>query len=187
MATTPDNRPWAPHPIPSWLIKEFTRRQKDIGINYPQSITWGDSGTWQDYKGPMTAWTRVFSNGTGKVNYNSRSARRDGFALYGGQGFEDAFGFYKNSIGNISNQTILGYDSKGSPHTLDLTTDGNLVSFPNKLIDDKRTTQKYLPAPGIISIDSVIQKERIRKVTINWKCYGFAQLEYMTPFSYAEN
>jgi len=182
MATTPDNRPWAPHPIPSWLIKEFTRRQKDIGINYPQSITWGDSGTWQDYKGPMTAWTRVFSNGTGKVNYNSRSARRDGFALYGGQGFEDAFGFYKNSIGNISNQTILGYDSKGSPHTLDLTTDGNLVSFPNKLIDDKRTTQKYLPAPGIISIDSVIQKERIRKVTINWKCYGFAQLEYMTPY-----
>jgi len=99
MATTPDNRPWAPHPIPSWLIKEFTRRQKDIGINYPQSITWGDSGTWQDYKGPMTAWTRVFSNGTGKVNYNSRSARRDGFALYGGQGFEDAFGFYKNSMG----------------------------------------------------------------------------------------
>jgi hypothetical protein len=44
------------------------------------------------------------------------------------------------------------------------------------------TTQKYLPAPGIISIDSVIQKERIRKVTINWKCYGFAQLEYMTPY-----
>ena len=184
MATTPDNRPWAPHPIPSWLIKEFTRRQNDIGFEYPVpvSINWDDNGTWQNYKGPMTAWARLFSNGTGKISYNSRSARRDGFALYGGQGFDDAFGFYKNSSGNISNQTILGYDSKGEPHTLDLTNDGNLVSFSNKLINDQRTTQKYLPAPGIVSIDSVIQKERIRKVTINWKCYGFAQLEYMTPY-----
>ena len=77
MATTPDNRPWAPHPIPSWLIKEFTRRQKDIGLEYPQSITWGDDGTWQNYKGPMTPWVRLFSNGTGKVVYNSRSPRRD--------------------------------------------------------------------------------------------------------------
>jgi hypothetical protein len=185
MATTPDNRPWAPHPIPSWLIKEFTRRQKDIGFEYPaanNTVTWTENGTWQNYKGPMTAWARLFSNGTGKISYNSRSARRDGFALYGGQGFDDAFGFYKNSSGNISNQTILGYDSKGEPHTLDLTNDGNLVSFSNKLINDQRTTQKYLPAPGIVSIDSVIQKERIRKVTINWKCYGFAQLEYMTPY-----
>ena len=33
MATTPDNRPWTPHPIPQWVIKEFIRRQKDIGIN----------------------------------------------------------------------------------------------------------------------------------------------------------
>ena len=185
MSTTPDNRPWAPHPIPSWLIKEFTRRQKDIGFEYPaanNTVTWSENGTWQNYKGPMTAWARLFSNGTGKISYNSRSARRDGFALYGGQGFDDAFGFYKNSSGNISNQTILGYDSKGEPHTLDLTNDGNLVSFSNKLINDQRTTQKYLPAPGIVSIDSVIQKERIRKVTINWKCYGFAQLEYMTPY-----
>ena len=102
--------------------------------------------------------------------------------MYGGQGFAEAFGFYNNSSGNISNQTILGYDSKGSPHTLDLTNDGNLVSFPNKLINDQRTTQKYLPAPGIVSIDAVIQKERIRKVTVNWKCYGFSQLEYMTPY-----
>lgn len=185
MSTTPDNRPWAPHPIPSWLIKEFTRRQKDIGFEYPaanNTVTWSENGTWQNYKGPMTAWARLFSNGTGKISYNSRSSRRDGFALYGGQGFDDAFGFYKNSSGNISNQTILGYDSKGEPHTLDLTNDGNLVSFSNKLINDQRTTQKYLPAPGIVSIDSVIQKERIRKVTINWKCYGFAQLEYMTPY-----
>ena len=185
MATTPDNRPWAPHPIPSWLIKEFTRRQKDIGFEYTaanNTVTWSENGTWQNYKGPMTPWVRLFSNGTGKVAYNSRSPRRDGFAMYGGQGFAEAFGFYNNSSGNISNQTILGYDSKGSPHTLDLTNDGNLVSFPNKLINDQRTTQKYLPAPGIVSIDAVIQKERIRKVTVNWKCYGFAQLEYMTPY-----
>lgn len=184
MATTPDNRPWAPHPIPSWIIKEFIRRQNDIGFEYPVpvSINWDENGNWQNYKGPMTAWARVFSNGTGKITYKSNSPRKDGFALYGGQGFDDAFGIYKNAMGNLSNQTVLGYDSKGNPHVLDLSPDGNLVSFPNKLIDEKRTVQKYLPSPGIVSIDAVIQKERIRKITVNWKCYGFAQLEYMTPY-----
>lgn len=185
MSTSRDNRPWAPHPIPPWVIKEFIRRQKDIGYEYPahpESVSWDDNGTWQNYKGPLTAWARVFSNGTGKVTYNSRSARRDGFALFGGQGFEYSFGFTKNAVGNTSNQTVLGYDSKGNPHVLDLSNDGNLVTFPNKLITDARTVQKHLPTPGIVSIDSVIQKERIRKITINWKCYGFAQLEYMTPY-----
>jgi len=175
MATTPDNRPWAPHPIPSWVIKEFTRRQKDIGINYPQSITWGDNGTWQEYKGPMTAWVRFFSNGTGKVNSKSTYPAKNGFILQGGYGFDKSYGV-------PDNKNVLGYDSEGEPHTLNVSENGNFVTFPNSLSDDKRTVQKFLPPPGIVSVESVIQKERIRKVTINWKCYGFAQLEYMTPY-----
>ena len=66
MAKTPDNRPWAPHPIPNWIIKEFTRRQNDIGFEYPINVTWDDNGSWQNYKGPLTAWVRVFSNGVGR-------------------------------------------------------------------------------------------------------------------------
>jgi predicted NAD-dependent protein-ADP-ribosyltransferase YbiA (DUF1768 family) len=175
MATTPDNRPWAPHPIPSWVIKEFTRRQKDIGFEYPVSVTWDDNGTWQNYKGPMTAWVRVFSNGTGRINDKSTYPEKSGFVLQGGYGFDKVYGI-------PDNKNVLGYDSEGEPHTLNLSSDGNLVSFPNSISNDKRTVQKFLPVPGITSIDAIIQKERIRKITVNWKCYGYAQLEYMTPY-----
>ena len=175
MAKTPDNRPWAPHPIPSWVIKEFTRRKNDIGLEYPINVTWDDNGTWQNYKGPMTAWVRVFSNGTGKVNDRNTYPEKSGFILQGGYGFD-------NSYGIPDNKNILGYDSEGEPHTLNLSPDGNLVSFPNSISNDKRTVQKFLPVPGITSIDAVVQKERIRKITVNWRCYGYAQLEYMTPY-----
>ncbi len=175
MATTPDNRPWAPHPIPSWIIKEFIRRQNDIGFEYPSSVTWGDDGTWQNYKGPLTSWVRVFSNGTGRVNEKSNYPIRNGFILQGGYGFDKTYGI-------PDNKSVLGYDSEGEAHTLDLSDNGNLVSFPNSVAPDNRTVQKFLPIPGITSIDAVIQKERIRKITVNWKCYGYAQLEYMTPY-----
>ena len=175
MAKTPDNRPWAPHPIPPWIIKEFTRRQNDIGFEYPASVTWDDNGTWQKYKGPLTAWVRVFSNGVGKVSEKSNYPEKSGFILQGGYGFDKVYGI-------PNNKNVLGYDAEGNEHTLDLSNDGNLVSFPNSVSNDKRTVQKFLPVPGITSIDAVIQKERIRKITVNWRCYGYAQLEYMTPY-----
>lgn len=181
MAKTPDNRPWAPNPIPPWIIKEFRRRQNDIGFEYPVSVTWSDDGTWQNYKGPMTAWVRVFSNGTGRVNEKSNYPEKSGFILQGGYGFDNSYGTIQTTSG-LSNKNILGYDAEGNEHTLDLSNDGNLISFPNSLSNDKRTVQKFLPVPGITSIDAVIQKERIRKITVNWKCYGYAQLEYMTPY-----
>ena len=177
MATTPDNRPWAPHPIPSWVIKEFIRRQNDIGFEYPVpvSINWDDNGNWQTYKGPMTAWARVFSNGTGRVSDKNDFPIRNGFILHGGEGFDKSYGV-------VNNRNVLGYDSEGVEHVLNLSNDGNFVSFPNSLSNENRTVQKFLPVPGITSIDAIIQKERIRKITVNWKCYGFAQLEYMTPY-----
>jgi hypothetical protein len=184
MATTPDNRPWAPHPIPSWIIKEFTRRQNDIGFEYPVpvSINWDDNGTWQNYKGPLTPWVRVFSNGTGRVNEKGDYPIRNGFVLQGGYGFDKSYGTTFGVDSALSNKNVLGYDSEGVEHTLDLSPDGNFVSFPNSISNDTRTVQKFLPVPGVVSIDAIIQKERIRKVTINWKCYGYAQLEYMTPY-----
>ena len=177
MATTPDNRPWAPHPIPSWIIKEFIRRQNDIGLDYPVpvSINWDDNGNWQNYKGPMTAWARVFSNGTGRVSGKSDFPIRNGFILHGGDGFDKSYGI-------TDNRNVLGYDSEGVEHVLNVSGDGNFVTFPNSISSENRTVQKFLPVPGITSIDAVIQKERIRKITVNWKCYGYAQLEYMTPY-----
>ena len=184
MATTPDNRPWAPNPIPDWIIKEFRRRQNDIGLEYPAaagSVTWDDDGNWQNYKGPLTPWVRVFSNGTGKADGKSNYPEKSGFILQGGYGFDKSYGTTLNGS-TLSNKNVLGYDAEGNEHTLDLLSDGNVVSFPNSLSNDKRAVQKFLPVPGITSIDAVIQKERIRKITINWKCYGYAQLEYMTPY-----
>ena len=95
MATTPDNRPWAPNPIPDWIIKEFRRRQNDIGFEYPAaagSVTWGDDGNWQNYKGPLTPWVRVFSNGTGKADGKSNYPEKSGFILQGGYGFDKSYG-----------------------------------------------------------------------------------------------
>ena len=181
MATTPDNRPWAPNPIPDWIIREFRRRQNDIGFEYPTSVTWTDGGTWENYKGPMTAWVRVFSNGIGRVDEKSNYPEKSGFILQGGYGFDNSYGTIPTTSG-LSNKNVLGYDADGNEHTLDLSNNGNLVSYPNSLSNDKRTVQKFLPVPGITSIDAIIQKERIRKITVNWKCYGYAQLEYMTPY-----
>lgn len=175
MAKTPDNRPWAPHPIPPWIIKEFQRRQNDIGFEYPTNITWDDNGNWQNYKGPMTAWVRLFSNGTGRVTTKSDYPEKSGFVLQGGAGFDKVYGI-------PDNKNVLGYDAEGQEHTLNLSENGNFVSFPNSISPDNRTVQKFLPIPGITSIDAVLQKERIRKITVNWKCYGYAQLEYMTPY-----
>ena len=161
MATTPDNRPWAPHPIPDWIIREFRRRQNDIGYDYPVapvSVTWDDNGSWQNYKGPLTAWARVFSNGTGRISTRSTYPEKQGFILQGGYGFDKAYGI-------PDNKNVLGYDAQGQEHTLDLSNNGNLVSFPNSISNDKRTVQKFLPVPGITSIDATIQKERIRKIT----------------------
>ena len=185
MAKTPDNRPWAPHPIPRWVIKEFVRRQNDIGLEYIDNsakTTWGDKGngegTWKDYKGPMVPWVRFFSNGNGLSVNNPQGIERDGFVMFQGEGFEKSYGIQDN-------KGILGYDANGNPHTLDVSSNGNTVSFPSatfKGITTQRVVQKFLPPPGIVSVDAVLQKERIRKVTVNWKCYGYAQLEYLTPY-----
>lgn len=172
-----DNRPWAPHSVPNWVIKELNRRKNDIGIVHESSYSWNENGNWQNYRGPMTSWIRLFSNGTGKTTLktNGNVGARSGFVMYGGQGFKDAYG-----VNTLDNANILGYDSEGIPHRLN--TIGNFVNYPNNQVESKKVHRKYLPPPGIISIENTIQRERLRNVTIQWRCYGFAQLEYLTPY-----
>jgi len=177
-----DNRPWVPRPIPKWLIKELTRRKNDFGIHYAKSNTaesWNDTGEWNQYKGPMTPWVRVCSNGNGQSAFlkpiiGKTSVEADGgFILYGGRGFKDSFGI-------ADNKTIMGYDAYGNPHYV--PTEGSGIDYKINVGGDNRTVQPFLPAPGIQSIEATIQKELIRNVTIKWHCYGFSQLEYMTPY-----
>jgi hypothetical protein len=184
-----DNRPWVPHHIPNPIRRELYRRILDQGFNYVDTDNSWDN--YKNYKGPLSAWVRVTSNGTGMTktllgsdnisNAEYELRKRDGFILYGGQGFHDAFGTLKLNDSSTPYQTnIIGYDTKGKEHKLDLDIQNlNIVTLKGS---PTRNVPILLPPPGIVSVEASMQKERIRKVTINWKCYSFAQLEYMTPY-----
>ena len=184
-----DNRPWVPHHIPNPIRRELYRRILDQGFNYvDMDSNWSN---YKNYRGPLSAWVRVTSNGTGVtktfVNDNNLSKeeyelrKREGFVLYGGQGFHDAFGKINLTDTTTPYQTnIIGYDTKGKEHILDLDIQNpNIVTLKGS---PTRNVPVLLPPPGIVSVEASMQKERIRKITINWKCYSFAQLEYMTPY-----
>jgi hypothetical protein len=175
-----DNRPWVPRPIPNWLIKELSRRRDDIGIQYPKDIGWNTDGNWNTYKGSMMPWVRVCSNGTGQSKFlaaftKATKTKYNGFVLYGGNGFEDTFGI-KN------NKNILGYEVDGTPHQLPLDGANFSYTLPNISSSNASSVPMYLPSPGITSVEANVKKELIREITIKWNCYGFGQLEYMTPY-----
>ena len=184
-----DNRPWVPHHIPNPIRRELYRRIFDQGLNYVNTdVNWSN---YKNYKGPLSAWIRVTSNGTGvtklpvidnNLSYTEYELqKREGFILYGGQGFYDAFGKLKLNDSSEHYQTnILGYDTNGQKHILNLDIKNpNIVTLKGS---PTRNVPILLPPPGVVSIEASMQKERIRKITINWKCYSFAQLEYMTPY-----
>jgi hypothetical protein len=184
-----DNRPWVPHHIPNSIRKELYRRTIDQGVTYVDAMSgWYDNTDvkWTESKGPMSSWVRITSNGNG-ISKNKKTIlshaelekqKRDGFVLYGGQGFYDAFGSAINETNRSIESNILGYDVYGEPHKLDLQLNYKNVG----VLSGNRAAPLLLPPPGIISIEANLQKERIRRTTINWKCYSFAQLEYMTPY-----
>jgi hypothetical protein len=174
-----DNRPWVPHHIPNPIRRELYRRILDQGLNYvDMDNNWSN---YKNYRGPLSAWVRLTSNGTGVSKSSPNLKVYDGFVLYGGEGFHDAFGKLNLADNTSPYQTnILGYDANGKEHILDLDIKNpNIVTLKGS---PTRNVPILLPPPGIVSIESNIQKELIRKITINWKCYSFAQLEYMTPY-----
>ena len=185
-----DNRPYIPRPIPLWLTKELGRRKDDIGLNYIKNTqggqngsSWDENGNWANYKGPMVPWVKMCSNGTGKnklglplySNGKNGALEKDGFILYGGNGFEDTFGI-KN------NQTVLGYDINGIPHTIPMNGSGFAYFSSLSASVDNRISPMYLPSPGIREIEMNMNRQYIREATVHWNCYGFQQLEYMTPY-----
>lgn len=106
----------------------------------------------------MTAWVRVCSNG-----YGYESLNKPGFVMYGGKDFYQTYGFQKGF------ESIIGYMPDGTPHTIE---------------NDPATSQYPInvPTPEIERITATIQKELLRRVRIEWTCFSFKQLEYMTPY-----
>jgi hypothetical protein len=165
-----DNRPWYPHHIPSCLRAELYRRSIDVGIynsDINPTYSWNDD-TGKSYRGPLIPWHRVCSNGTGIKKRGSTQTPRNGFVWSNLAGADNTYGLNNNGV------NVLGTDVDGKPHILtDVSTlrGGGFNEAP-----------LYMPSPNITLIEATIQKERIRRVVLNWKCHGFAQLQYLTPY-----
>lgn len=200
---------WEVQNIPVALIRELRRRKNsnNIGFTYPSS---GDpSGVVYDfynkhgqYKGPMTPWVRVFSNGTGIagnglvprstiLNKNGEEKSYDGFLFMPGNGFYEMYGFKQD--GNVLKQdkSVIGYEANGNPHYIDsryrnqfsykwpstFNKNGNVVESVQK-----SEVSSILPPPNLESIEIKTSKDMLSFATIKFKCYGLAQLEYLAPF-----
>lgn len=156
--------PWETANIPEEIQKEFLRRKTNRSFNYRKSDGWNNTGNnndWEKYKGPMTSWVRVCSNSNGRLDI-----KKPGFILSGGKGFYQTYGFKWNGEGN---QQILGWTPDGQAHTINY--DKNVSQFPI-----------HVPAPEIVRVETIIQKELFRRAWIHWKCFSSKQLEYMTPY-----
>lgn len=168
---------WEPHVFPKEIQAELRRRSVNRGLNPVDGnkTTWNhntdDYGEWNSYRGPMTAWVRVCSNGYG-IEHEFAADDLPGFIIYGGQDFYTSYGInpfvYGGPEAQSPNQQIIGYTPSGDAHVID----GDLRNdYPERV-----------PNPHIESITATIQKELLRRVEIKWTCFSFKQLEYMTPY-----
>lgn len=142
--------PFSSIPIPEYMRNELARRQNTYGLNPNASSV----NKIQEYRGQMTSWMRVASNGTNGI--------QPGFILRGGRSFTDAYGIGKNL------NTVIGMDYNGNDHVI-----------KNEL---GKTSQMHRPTPGIEGLEITIAKNVYRTAFIKWKCYSVEQLNYMTPY-----
>jgi len=167
--------PWEPHCFPNEIQAELRRRSINRGLNpvNESAASWGgDDDDWNTYRGPMTAWVRVLSNGYG-VEHPSTSDDMPGFVLYGGKDFYSSYGINRGDVNTDeyrgTNLSVIGYTPKGVPHIIE-----------NSLVNSDYPI--HVPNPEIERISANIQKELLRRVRIEWTCFSFKQLEYMTPY-----
>lgn len=162
--------PWGLHPLPKWVITELENRAKEYGQN-PVDIN-----SPSIYSGPRTAWARFFSNGISK---NPLAENKDGFLLGGVYGFNDSYGI------NEENMSVIGVDAKGNPHKIP-NDRSNVLGIDGQ--EKKRMDFPNRPPPSLESVSvetggtSQTFPGLCRKITIKWKCYSLAQLNYMIPY-----
>lgn len=165
--------PWECHVFPEAIQSELNRRRINRGFNIVKAanVSWeGDDDQWNLYRGPMTSWIRVCSNGVG---LETRVPLMEGFVFYGGKDFYTGYGFNSGIVtgpeGSVPNRSIIGYTPDGTPHVIE----NDLASSQYPI---------HVPPPEVEKITATIQKELLRKVRIEWTCFSSAQLEYMTPY-----
>lgn len=195
---------WEIQNIPTEMVRELRRRSNtnNIGMNIPNpfsNATFDFQNNHSKYKGPMTPWIRVFSNGTGQIsngfvprsgylnkqNYSDPNNTKpyEGYILKGGDGFYDAFG-YNNTTPLTQKGAIIGYQANGEPHFLDPSL-RSLTNYQSKIesgFPQDNVVSSILPPPGIISAQLRQSKELLTFASFKFNCYSLAQLEYMMPF-----
>jgi len=191
---------WEIQNVPTECIKELRRRSNstNIGMSIPQpyvpNSNFNFDANYDKYKGPMTPWVRVFSNSTGKsinglvprsayLDKNKLPTDYNGFILKGGDGFYDAFGYEQNKpLG--SKYAIIGYEADGNPHYIDniyrSQTAYNTIIDPN--FPQNNQISSIVPPPGLVSLNVKQSKDLLTYADFEFKCFGLAQLEYLTPF-----
>lgn len=159
--------PWQPSNIPSEIQQELNRRKVNRSFNYVNNKVGWKSGEWNKYKGPMLAWVRMCSNGAGHPLVG-----KPRFVLHGGKDFYTSYG-YSNNV------------SQGSQQIIGWTPGNSAGKKPEPHIIETAKNKDYpigIPNPEITKIDCTIQKELYRRATVEWNCFSWKQLEYMTPY-----
>ena len=193
---------WELQNIPTEVVRELRRRSNtnNIGMNIPTpfiSTTYDFEKNHKNYKGPMVPWVRVFSNSTGKslngmvpksfyLNKKNLEKDYDGFILKAGDGFFDAFGYQQNKPLSDT-YAVIGYEANGDAHYIDNKYRSQMRYLApeapeNKDFPQNNQVSSILPPPGIVSVTVKQSKEFLTYSTVNFKCFGLAQLEYLTPF-----
>lgn len=190
---------WEVQNIPTALIRELRRRKNsnNIGFNFPASgdpskIVYNFYDNHAKYKGPMTPWVRIFSNGTGNASNGTipRSKILDkkgkppynGFILTPGVGFYDAFGYKQNGNVLAQSNAIIGYEADGTPHYIDPSFRSQYNYKWDSEFGQKTEVPSVLTPPNLESIEIKTSKDMLAFGSFKFKCYSLAQLEYLAPF-----
>jgi hypothetical protein len=170
--------PWEPSNIPSEIQEELRRRSKNRSFNYkPNNIaSWDKTGNWNQYKGPMTSWVRICSNGRGRKNKDGRDLPR--FVFRGGKDFYQTYGF--QPLSKVSGQQVIGYTPSGEKHIIE----NSLITHPNDVSGNPNFGNHpiHVATPEVSRLEVMIQKELYRRATFEWVCFSWKQLEYMAPY-----
>ncbi len=183
--------PWQPSNIPGEIQAELNRRKTNRSFNFigANKANWnGNNGDWNTYKGPLVSWIRVCSNSAGhpdvpvQLDQNGNPVcSNQRFVLYSGKGFYDTYGFTPPTNVGGAQQQVIGYTPGdyenadfGQPHIIENSLNAPAGEVSNYPI--------HVPSPEISRLEVTVQKELLRRVQIEWVCFSWKQLVYMTPY-----
>src|ERR1035437_3436027 len=188
--------PWQPSNIPIEIQQELDRRKTVRSFQYiaNNKASWTEGGDWNTYKGPLMPWVRLCSNSAGPLNqYGDPIKSR--FVFHGGKGFYQTYGFQPpgfltetviiDDSAPGSTYQIIGYTPTNPPYPHTISNSLKNPTFTNSTTMVTKEVSNYpihIPTPEISKITVTVQKELYRRAEIEWTCFSWEQLTYMTPY-----